>query len=97
MNFLEKCAFLDLADFWLIFRFLERTEVYAFIYRKLNQLRGPFFIFPNNFSPSLLIAKNIPPEFGGYSAPKSVSELNISIFSLFRTTPATKWLDPEVQ
>jgi len=52
---------LDLADFWLIFRFFERIEVCAFISRKLNKLRGPFFIFPNNFTHSILIAKNIPP------------------------------------
>ena len=41
INFLTKCAFLDLADFWLIFRFFERIEVCAFISRKLNKLRGP--------------------------------------------------------
>jgi len=56
INFLGKCAFLDLADFWLIFRLLERIEVCAFISRKLNKLRGPFFIFPDTFTPSVSIA-----------------------------------------
>jgi len=57
INFLGKCAFLDLADFWLIFPFFERIEVCAFISRKLNKLRGPFFTFRDNFTPSVLIAK----------------------------------------
>jgi len=60
INFLGKCAFLDLADFWLIFRFFEHIEICAFISRKLNKLRGPFFTFPDNVTPSILIAKNIP-------------------------------------
>jgi len=55
INFLGKCAFLDLADFWLIFRFFERIKVCAFISRKLNKLRRPFFTFPNNFTLSTLI------------------------------------------
>ena len=67
-NFLRKCAFLDLADFWLIFRFFERIEVCAFISRKLNKLRGPFFTFPDNFTHSILIAKNIPPGCQGSGA-----------------------------
>ena len=40
INFLGKCAFLDLADFWLIFRFFERIEVCAFVSRKLNMRRA---------------------------------------------------------
>ena len=75
---------------WLIFRFFERIEVCAFVSRKLNKLRGPFFIFPDNFTHSILIAKK-------YSAPKSVSEAKISKLTLFRAAPATKRLDPEVQ
>jgi len=51
----------NLADFWLIFPFFERIKVCAFISRKLNKLRGLFFIFPDNFTHSILIAKNIPP------------------------------------
>jgi len=39
INFLGKCAFLDLAEFWLIFRFFERIEVCAFVSQKLNKLR----------------------------------------------------------
>jgi len=35
---------------------LERIEVCAFISRKLNKLRGPFFTFPDNFK-----CKNIQP------------------------------------
>ena len=99
MNFLRKCAFSDLADFRLIFRFFERIEVCAFISRKLNKLRGPFFIFPDNFTHSILIAKNIPPGgqgSGATGAPKSVSEAKISKLTLFRAAPATKRLDPEV-
>ena len=57
INFLGKCAFSDLADFWLIFRFFERIEVCAFVSRKLNMRRGPFFTFPDNFTPSILIEK----------------------------------------
>jgi len=58
INFLRKRAFLDLADFWLIFRLFERIEVCALISRKLNK----FFIFPDSFTYSTLIAKNIPPK-----------------------------------
>ena len=68
--------------------------------RKLNKLRGSFFIFPDNFTHSILIAKKYPTwgsRFGGYSAPKSVSEAKISKLTLFRAAPATKRLDPEVQ
>jgi len=54
-------VFFDLADFWLIFRFFERIDVCPFVSRKLNKLRGPFFINLDNFFPSILIAKNIPP------------------------------------
>jgi len=61
INFLGKCAFLDLADFWLIFRYFERVEVCAFISRKLNKLRGPLFTFPDNVTPSILIVKKVPP------------------------------------
>ena len=43
------------------FSFFERIAVCAFISRKLNKLRGPFFTFPDNFTPSVLIAKKIPP------------------------------------
>ena len=50
------------------FRFFERIEVCAFISRKLNKLRGPFFIFPDNFTHSILIAKNIPPGGQGSGA-----------------------------
>ena len=100
INFLRKCAFLDLADFWLIFRFFERIEVCTFISRKLNKLRGPFFIFPDNFTHSILIAKKYPTwrsRFGGYSDPKSVSEAKIWKLTLFHAAPATKRLDSEVQ
>ena len=100
INFLRKCSFSDLADFWLIFRFFERIEVCAFISRKLNKLRGPFFIFPDNFTHSILIAKKYftwGSRFGGYSAPKSVSEAKISKLTLFCVAPATKRLDREVQ
>jgi len=79
--------------------FFERIEVCTFISRKLNELRGPFFTFPDNFTPSVLIAKKYPTwgsRFGGYSAPKSVSEAKISKLSLFHAAPATKRLDPEV-
>ena len=89
-----------LADFWLIFPFFERINVCAFISRKLNKLRGPFFIFPDNFTHSILIAKKYltwGSRFGGYSAPKSVSEAKISKLTLFRAAPVTKRLDPEVQ
>ena len=98
INFPGKCAFLDLADFWLIFRFFECIEVCAFISRKLNNLHGPFFTFPDNFMPSILIAKNIPPEGQGSGAtahPKE--EAKISELTLFRAAPANKRLDPEVQ
>ena len=57
----EMRVFFDLADFWLIFRFFERIDVCPFVSRKLNKLRGPFFINLDNFFPSILIAKNIPP------------------------------------
>jgi len=52
---------LDLADFLAHLSVFERMKVCAFISRKLNKLRGPFFTFPDNFTPSILIAKNIPP------------------------------------
>ena len=99
-NFIRKCAFSDLADFWLIFRFFERIEVCAFISRKLNTRRGPFFIFPDNFTHSILIAKKYPTwgsRFVGYSDPKSVSEAKIWKLTLFHAAPATKRLDSEVQ
>jgi len=48
-----------LSRFLAHFSFFERIEVCAFISRKLNELRGPFFTFPNNFTPSVLIAKKI--------------------------------------
>ena len=41
--------------------FFERIEVCAFVSQKLNMRRGPFFTFPDNFTHSILIAKNIPP------------------------------------
>ena len=50
-----------LSRFLAHFSFFKRIEVCAFISRKLNKLRGPFFIFPDNFTHSILIAKNIPP------------------------------------
>ena len=55
----KEMRVLDLADFWLIFRFFERIEVCAFVSRKLNMRRGPFFTFPDNFIPNILIAKKI--------------------------------------
>jgi len=62
INVLQGSAFLDLADFKNpFFVFFERIEVCDFISQKLNKLRGPFLRFPNNFIPSILIAKNIPP------------------------------------
>ena len=59
----------------------------------------PFFIFPDNFTPSILIAKNIPPggQGSGATAPPNRSEAKISKLTLFRAAPATKRLDPEVQ
>ena len=83
-----------------IFRFFERIAVCAFISRKLNKLRGPFVTVPDNFTPIVLIAKNIPPggQGSGATAPtQSVSEAKISKLTLFRAAPATKRLDPEVQ
>ena len=64
---------LDFANFWLIFRFFERIEVCAFISRKLNKLRGPFFTFPDNFTPSTLIAKKYPiwGQGSGATAPRN--------------------------
>jgi len=46
-----------LSRFLAHFSVFERIKVCAFISRKLNKLRGPFFIFPDNFTPSILIAK----------------------------------------
>jgi len=60
INFLQRSAFWDLADFWPIFRLSERPKVCAFIAQKLNKLRRPFFIFPDNFCRSIRIWKNIP-------------------------------------
>ena len=93
MNFLEKCAFLDLADFWLIFRFFECTEVCAFISRKLNKLR---FTFPNNFSPGILITKSIPPEGqgSGLQCPKiGLRTQNFKIFT-FSHAPCDQMVRP---
>ena len=42
------------------FSFFEHIEICAFISRKLNKLRGPFFTFPDNVTPSILIAKKYP-------------------------------------
>jgi len=89
-----------LSRFSAYFSFFERTGVCAFISRKLNKLRRPFFTVPDNFTPSILIAKKYPTwgsRFGGYSTHKSVSEAKISKLTLFHVAPATKWLDPEVQ
>ena len=58
----------------------------------------PFFIFPDNFTHSILIVKNIPPGGQGSGAtahPKE--EAKISELTLFHAAPATKRLDPEVQ
>ena len=87
-----------LSRFLAYFSFFERIEVCAFISRKLNKLRGPFFTFPDNFTPSILIVKNIPPGGQGSGAtahPKE--EAKISELTLFHAAPATKRLDPEVQ
>ena len=81
-------------------RFFERIEVCAFVSQKLNKLRGPFFTFPDNFTHSILIAKNIPPGCQGSGAtapPNRSQEAKISKLTLFRAAPATKRLDPEVQ
>jgi len=89
-----------LSRFLAHFSFFECIEVCAFISQKVNKLRRPFFTFPNNFTHSVLIAKKYPTwgsRFGGYSAPKLASEAKISKLTLFRTAPATKQLDPEVQ
>ena len=61
-----------LSRFLAYFLFFERIEVCAFICRKLNKLHGPFFIFPDNFTYSILIAKNIPPggQGSGATAPQ---------------------------
>jgi len=48
---------LDLADFWLIFRFFGARRSLRLHISKLNKLRGPFFTFPDNFATSILIAK----------------------------------------
>ena len=58
------------------FGFFERIEFCAFISRKLNKLRGPCFIFPDNFTHSILIAKNIPPggQGSGATAPPNRSQ-----------------------
>ena len=87
-----------LSRFLAIFLVFERIEVCAFISRKLSKLRGPFFTFPDNFTPSVLIANNIPPGGQGSeaAAPPNGSQAKISKLSLFRAAPATKRLDPEV-
>ena len=66
INFLQRSAFWDLADFPLIFRVSELPKVCAFISQKLNKLRPWFFIFPNNFCRSIRIWKNVPP--GGHGS-----------------------------
>jgi len=60
INFLQRSAFWDLADFWPIFRVSELPKVCAFIAQKLSKLRRPFFISPDNFCRSIIIWKNIP-------------------------------------
>ena len=48
INFLQRSAFCDLADFWPIVRFSECPKVCAFISQKLCQLCQLFFIFLDN-------------------------------------------------
>ena len=81
------------------FSFFERIEVSAFISRKLNKLRRPFFTFPDKFTPSILLAKisHLGSRFGGYSAHKMLSEPKISKVLLFRTASVPKWLELGVQ
>ena len=57
-----------LSRFSAYFSFFERIGVCAFISRKLNKLRRPFFTVPDNFTPSILIAKKIPPGGQGLGA-----------------------------
>ena len=87
INFLRRSAFWDLADFWPIFRLSERPKVHAFIAQKLNKLRRPFFIFPDNFCCSIRIWKNIPSggHGSGATAPQNrFQKPKFQNFALFR-------------
>ena len=66
---------------------------------KTKQATRAVLHIPDNFTHNILIVKisHLGSRFGGYNAPKSVSEAKISKLTLFRAAPATKRLDPEVQ
>jgi len=57
----KEMSVFGLSRFLANFSFFERMKDCAFISWKLNKLRRPFFTFPDNFTHSILIAKNIPP------------------------------------
>jgi len=86
INFLQRSAFWDLADFSPIFRVSELPKVCAFITQKLSQLRWPFFIFHDNFCHSIRIWKNIPSGAHGSGAtvpPKRSQSTKFQNFHLF--------------
>ena len=100
INFLQRSAFWDLADFWPIFRLSERPKVCAFIAQKLNKLRRPFFIFPDNFCRSIRIWKNIPSggHGSGATAPQNrFQKLKFQNFALFREATEPKCFAPAAQ
>ena len=87
INFLQRSAFWDLADFWPIFRVFERPKVCAFISEKLSKLRRRFFTFPDNFCRSTRIRKNIPSGVmvRGLQCPKNAPRSqNFKIFTFAR-------------
>jgi len=87
INFLQRSAFWDLADFWLIFRVSEFPKVCAFISQKLHKLGLRFFIFPDNFCRSIRIWKNILSgvEVWGLQCPQNAPRSqNFKIFTFSR-------------
>jgi len=86
INFPQRSAFWDLADFSPIFRVSELPKVCAFISQKLSKLCPLFFIFPDNFYRSIRIWKNIPPEGRGSGAtvpPKRSQSTKFQNFHFF--------------
>ena len=97
INFLQRSACCDLADFWPILRFSECPKVCAFISQKLCQLCQLFFIFLDNFCHSIRIWQNFPSRGRGSGATVPQKRSQKPIFQNFHFFARFLWPNGQTQ